>query len=121
MYTYRNVAVIRWGIYLVNFGNAYGSEQYGLRPALVVQNNLGNIHSSTTIVCPLTTSMKSPIATHVTLLPAECGLFVPSVVLCEQIRVVDKERIIKKIGYVQDQKRISEIEQKMKVSLGLVD
>ena len=111
--------VVRGEVYMVDFGDALGSEQGGIRPALILQNNTGNFYAPTTIVCPMTTKKKRLAATHVMLFPAECGLLKPSILLCEQVRVVDKQRIGKRIGLVTNQKTLSEIEQKMKLSLGI--
>ena len=113
--------VIRGEVYMVDFGATVGSEQGGLRPALILQNDTGNFYAPTTIVCPMTTRQKRLSATHVTLFPAECGLIKPSVLLCEQVRVVDKQRIGKRIGLITDPKTLAEIEQKMKLSLGIAN
>lgn len=104
---------------MVDLSQNIGSEQGGVRPALVVQNNQGNIYSSTTIVCPLTSKLKSVTATHVTLSPNDCGILVESTVLCEQVRVISKERIRKKLGELKDQNKIEDINKKIMVSLGL--
>lgn len=85
----------RGEIYLVDLSNQVGSEQTGIRPALIVQNEQGNQHSPTTIICPLTSQDKTPIETHVTLTPQDAGILKVSTVLCEQVRVVDKTRLKK--------------------------
>ena len=90
----------RGEIYLVDLSNQVGSEQTGIRPALIVQNEQGNQHSPTTIICPLTSQDKTPIETHVTLTPQDAGILKVSTVLCEQVRVVDKTRLKKKLGEV---------------------
>ena len=61
----------RGEIYLIDLSNQIGSEQSGVRPAVVVQNDTGNTHSPTTIVCPLTSKQKSMAATHVNLTPED--------------------------------------------------
>lgn len=104
------VSDIRWGdIVMCDFGTAYGCEQGGLRPALVVQNDVGNMHSPTVIVCPITSSKsKKPLPTHIKITPAETGIKVESTILFEAIRCVDKKRIkneqgeIVKVGQVNE-------------------
>ncbi len=111
----------RGEIYLVDFGNIVGSEQGGLRPALVVQNNKGNYFAPTTIICPLTTKQKHLIPTHVPISPSEGGISYGSTVLCEQIRVIDKTRLKKKIGEITNPKIIEDINQKLMISLGVAN
>ena len=104
------VSDIHWGdIVMCDFGAAYGCEQGGLRPALVVQNDVGNKHSPTIIVCPITSSKsKKPLPTHIKITPAETGIKVESTILFEAIRCVDKKRIkneqgeIVKVGQVNE-------------------
>ena len=110
----------RGDIYLVDLTDQVGSEQSGVRPAVVVQNELGNAYSPTTIVCPLTSKNKSLSATHVSLTPDEAGIIKDSTVLCEQVRVIDKTRIIKKLGEVNNRRKIEEINQKILISFGIV-
>lgn len=85
-----NLNVRRGQIWNVDLGWGEGSEQRGLKPCLVVQNDVGNEHSSTTIVIPITSRKKGFDKTHIVLkdeLPKK------SYILCEQIRVVDKRRL----------------------------
>lgn len=99
-------------IVLVDFGNdIIGSEQGGIRPAIVVQNNVGNKYSSTTIVLPLTSQIKSLNQPTHTLLKKtrNIGLNDDSMVLAECIRQVSKERIIKYCGKVINKKEKEEI------------
>ena len=109
----------RGEIYLVDLSNQVGCEQSGIRPALIVQNEQGNIHSPTTIVCTLTSQDKSHIDTHVTLMPSDAGILKPSIVLCEQIRVVDKARLKKKLGEVVNRKKLEDINRKLMISIGI--
>ena len=104
----------RGEIYLVDLSNQVGSEQTGIRPALIVQNEQGNQHSPTTIICPLTSQDKTPIETHVTLTPKDAGT-----VLCEQVRVVDKTRLKKKLGEVVNRSKIEDINKKLMISIGI--
>lgn len=109
----------RGEIYLVDLSSHVGSEQSGTRPALIVQNERGNQHSPTTIVCPLTSKVKPGIDTHITLTPADCGIIRESTVLCEQIRVVDKTRLIRKVGEIVNKQKIEDINQKLMISIGI--
>lgn len=80
----------RGQIYYADLGTGYGSEQGGLRPVLIVQNNIGNKYSPTTICVPLTTRMaKHKLPTH--LLTSTSGT--ASLILCEQVKVIDKTRL----------------------------
>lgn len=109
----------RGDIYLVDLSANLGSEQGGLRPAVVVQNDVGNQYAPTTIICPLTTQKKSLSVTHVDLSPKDCGIRQESTVLCEQVRVIDKARIKKKLGEIQNKEKINAINQKILVSFGI--
>jgi len=109
--------IYRNQIYYANLSPSQGSEQGGLRPVLIVQNNVGNKHSPTTIVAPLTTKLgKSRLPTHVEL----NGLdnLRPSVVLCEQTRVIAKERITDYMCEVPPE-IMALVDEALKVSLGL--
>lgn len=109
----------RGEIYLIDFSNQIGSEQAGLRPAIIVQNEVGNNNSPTTIVCPLTSQNKKNMATHVELTPNDCGILKTSIVLCEQIRVIDKSRIKRKIGNIINKRKIEDINRKLMISIGV--
>ncbi len=109
----------RGEIYLVDLSSHIGSEQSGVRPALIVQNDIGNAYSPTTIICPLTSQTKTNVNTHVTLTPDDCGILRDSIVLCEQVRVVDKSRLMKKLGEVTNQQKINDINRKLMISIGL--
>ena len=86
-------------IYLVDLGETIGSEQRGKRPVLILQNNIGNKYSTTTIVAPFTRRIesKNSIPTHVHIKPIGSKISKGTIML-EQIRVIDKKRIIKYIG-----------------------
>lgn len=98
----------RFEIYYANLDPVIGSEQGGHRPVLVIQNDVGNAHSPTTIVALITTApTKHTIPTHVWLNPS-CGLPRNSMVLCEQIRTIDKSRLGRRVGRViEDAPRIN--------------
>lgn len=94
----------RGDIVRVDFGTVIGSEQGGQRPAVVVQNDVGNMRAPTCIVLPMTSSStKASLPTHCRIAPTNnTGLRVESVVLAEQFRTVDKVRIIDKIGSLNE-------------------
>ncbi len=109
----------RGDIYYANLTPVVGSEQGGIRPVLVVQNNIGNSHSSTVIVAAITGYVKGKHQpTHVQLKGAACGLFRDSTVLLEQIRTLDRSRLDEYMGSVGKDK-MAEIDAALKVSVGL--
>lgn len=85
--------MIRGEVYYVDFTSAFGSEQGGNRPCVVIQNDTGNIHSGTTIVAPMTTRTKKRLPTHVPISSEDRLLHPSTIILLEQIRVVDKQRV----------------------------
>lgn len=101
----------RYDIVQADLGQVVGSEQGGIRPVLIIQNDIGNIHSCTTIVIPLSSRLKSLRQPTHTLIKksADTGLKTDSVLLGEQIRVISNQRIIKKIGTVTDNNERMEI------------
>lgn len=104
---------------MADLGDGVGSEQRGLRPVVIIQNDVGNTYSPTTIVSPITSRLysKSNLPTHL-YLPAEGGLLRPCVVMLEQVRTVDKSRLGKYIG-VLSKSKIAELNQALAVSIGL--
>ena len=94
------------------------SVQYGKRPVLIVQNDIGNEMSPTTIVAPITSRIKRNMPTHVIIGP-ETGLKNESVVLCEQLVTVNISTLSEKIGEVTDKKTICAIDDAIACSLGL--
>ena len=101
----------RYDIVQADLGQVVGSEQGGIRPVLIIQNDIGNIHSCTTIVIPLSSRLKSLRQPTHTLIKksADTGLKTDSILLGEQIRVISNQRIIKKIGTVTDNNERIEI------------
>lgn len=95
------MTVKRGDIVLVDFKGAIRSEQGGIRPAIVIQNDMGNKYSPTTLVCPITSKDKKNLPTHMPI-SSESGLEKDSIALFEQIRTIDKSRILKKIGFCDD-------------------
>lgn len=110
----------RYDIVQADLGQVVGSEQGGIRPVLVIQNDQGNIFSSTTIVIPMTSKLKSlNQPTHALIKRSvDTGLKTDSVLLGEQIRVISNQRIIKKIGAVTDKSEINEIRRVYEANFG---
>lgn len=110
--------VRRGEVYYADLSPVVGSEQGGVRPVLIIQNNVGNQHSPTTIVSPLSGHVKKLyLPTHV-LAPMELGLQTPSVVMAEQIRTIDKQRLQSLVG-VADPYLMELFDQALCVSCGL--
>ena len=108
----------RGEIYFANLDPVQGSEQGGMRPVLIIQNDLGNKFSPTVIVLPLTSRMgKTPLRTHVPVLPPMGGLQKPSVILCEQVRTLEKSRLRRYMGMLRGDK-MQQVERALSVALG---
>lgn len=106
----------RGQIYYADLSPAVGSEQGGLRPVIIVQNDMGNKHSPTTIVAPLTTRQKHKLPTHI---DVEMQDGRKSTILLEQVRVLDKSRLRgKPIGVLKDTTRL---DRAIAISLGLAE
>ena len=104
--------VKRYDIVQADLSGTIGSEQGGIRPVLIIQNDIGNLHSSTTIIMPFSTKVfKNPNQPTHTLIKksADTGLKMDSILLGEQMRVISTERIKRKIGSVTDEKEKQEI------------
>lgn len=112
--------MLRGDIYHANLGNSgVGSEQNGDRPVVIIQNDVGNLHSPTVIVAMVSTCLhKAKYPTHVVIEKGETGLVEPSVILCEQVRTIDKSRLTERIGKVGNGK-IGELNEAIRISLGL--
>ena len=114
------MTMTRGEIYLVDLTGEVGAEQGGIRPAVIVQNDVGNKHSPTTMVCPMTSSSKKYLMpTHVELTLAD-GVARRSICLCEQIRTIDKSRIIKKLGEIKSPDVIAKLNNCVAIAAGLV-
>lgn len=110
--------IIRGDIYYADLSPVVGSEQGGLRPVLVVQNNVGNKYSPTVIVAAITSQLsKAKIPTHVELEKNVYSLPKDSVILLEQIRTIDKKRLNEKVCTL-DFKKMKEVDRAILVSLG---
>ncbi len=89
----------RGEIYYADLSPVVGSEQGGIRPILIVQNDTGNKYSPTVIAAAITSKLnKAKLPTHIELCEGECGLSKNSVILLEQIRTLDKRRLREKLG-----------------------
>lgn len=102
--------VIRRGdIYYADLRPVIGSEQGGVRPVLIIQNDIGNRHSPTVICAAITSKMnKAKLPTHVELDTRRCDMVKDSVILLEQLRTIDKQRLKERICHIDDelQKRV---------------
>jgi len=105
----------RGEVWLENFNPGRGSEQRGIRPALVIQNDTGNIYASTTIVAAITSTIKEFPVT-VVLSPAEGGLKQRSMVNLAQLLTIDKGRLQKRLGHLTDT-AIEQVNEAVRVSL----
>ena len=111
--------VKRGDIYYADLSPVVGSEQGGMRPVLIVQNDTGNKHSPTVIAAAITSQMgKARLPTHIELSAQSYGLSRDSVILLEQIRTIDKTRFTRLVGHLDDE-QMDEIDQAMVCSLGL--
>lgn len=106
-------------LYFADLSPVIGSEQGGVRPVLVVQNNVGNKYSPTIIVAAVTSRKnKAQLPTHVSIDAAGNGLSKNSVVLLEQLRTIDKSRLRERIGTL-DQELMPDVNEALGVSLGI--
>ena len=104
------VVDIRWGdILYVDFGEGVGSEQGGVRPAVVVGNNKGSSNSPCTLVAPMTSEEKTYIPTHILVYPTKASMF-------EQTRAIDKTRILSKVGHLDAESLINKIENSLHIA-----
>ena len=109
----------RGDIYYADLSPVVGSEQGGVRPVLIVQNDIGNKYSPTVIAAAITSQQfKTKLPTHISVDAAVCGLSKDSVVLLEQIRTLDKQRLKEKMGNLPETD-MSRINDALSVSIGL--
>ena len=113
--------VKRGDVYYADLSPVIGSEQGGIRPVLIVQNDIGNRYSPTVIVSAITSQInKAKLPTHIEISSDDFSLPKDSVVLLEQIRTIDKKRLKEKIGRF-DKKLMVVVDDCLKISLGLID
>jgi mRNA interferase MazF len=110
----------RGEIYLVSFDPALGAEIQKTRPALILQNDIGNLHSPVTIVAAITSNVQRQGPTSVLIKAPEGGLNVDSVVLLNQIRTVDKRRLVKRLGLLRSA-TMKQADQAILISLALIE
>lgn len=109
----------RGDIFYADLSPVIGSEQGGLRPVLIVQNDVGNKYSPTVIAAAITSKMtKAKLPTHIGVLAKDVGLNKDSVILLEQIRTLDKTRLKEKMGHL-DEVTMNEVNSAITVSFGL--
>src|SRR5690554_6109366 len=113
--------VKRGDVYFADLSPVVGSEQGGIRPVLVIQNDIGNRFSPTVIVAAITAQIqKAKLPTHVEINAKRYGFDRDSVILLEQIRTIDKQRLTDKITHLDDD-MMGKVNDSLKISLGLVD
>lgn len=108
-------------IFFADLSPVVGSEQGGVRPVLVIQNDVGNKYSPTVIIAAITSQIeKAKLPTHVEVEAKEYGLEKDSVILLEQIRTIDKQRLQGKVTEL-DSRVMLKVSHALKISLGLID
>lgn len=113
------MTVHRGEIYYADLSPVVGSEQGGLRPVLIIQNDVGNKYSPTVIAAAITSRLeKSRMPTHIRVTGSSCGLSRDSIVLLEQIRTLDKRRLRERMGKL-DTAAMSAVNSALSVSFGL--
>ena len=111
--------VRRGDIYFADLSPVVGSEQGGMRPVLIIQNDTGNRHSPTVIAAAITSQTgKARLPTHISLSAKSCGLSRDSVILLEQVRTIDKSRLRERMGRL-DEPMMSQVDGAIAVSFGL--
>ena len=111
--------VKRGDIYYADLSPVVGSEQGGMRPVLIVQNDTGNKHSPTVIAAAITSQTgKAKLPTHIELQAQSVGLSRDSVILLEQIRTIDKSRLKERMGKL-DEQTMNKVDNAIAVSFGL--
>ncbi|HPD89034.1 MAG TPA: type II toxin-antitoxin system PemK/MazF family toxin [Oscillospiraceae bacterium] len=115
------MTVKRGDIFYADLSPVVGSEQGGIRPVLIVQNDVGNKYSPTVIAAAITSQReKTKLPTHIEVEPKNCGLAKDSIVLLEQIRTIDKQRLKEKMGRLDDG-AMERIDEALSISFGLAD
>ncbi|MBE7010924.1 MAG: type II toxin-antitoxin system PemK/MazF family toxin [Ruminococcaceae bacterium] len=115
------MVVKRGDIFYADLSPVVGSEQGGVRPVLVVQNDVGNRFSPTVIIAAITSQInKAKMPTHIEISAEEYGLSKDSVILLEQIRTIDKKRLRERIGHL-DEELMKRVNDAMTVSFGLIE
>ena len=114
------MTVKRGDIYYADLSPVVGSEQGGIRPVLIVQNDVGNKFSPTVIAAAITSQReKTKLPTHISLTAASCGLSKDSVILLEQIRTIDIQRLKERMGLVPID-AMKQVDHALEISFGLI-
>ena len=114
------MTIKRGDMFYADLSPVVGSEQGGIRPVLIIQNDLGNKYSPTVIAAAITSQTnKAKLPTHIELGENTSGLKSNSVVLTEQIRTIDKSRLKEKIGHIDDSQIMHQLNNALGVSFGL--
>ena len=114
-----DTSVKRGDIFYADLSPVVGSEQGGVRPVLIIQNDTGNRHSPTVIAAAITSQTgKANLPTHITLAARSCGLTRESVILLEQVRTLDKSRLRERMGRL-DEPAMHQVDSAIAVSFGL--
>jgi mRNA interferase MazF len=112
--------VRRGDVFLVSFDPTVGAEIRKTRPALVLQNDVANVHSPITIVAAITSKFELPLyPTEVPIMAPEGGLSLDSVVLLNQVRSIDRQRLVRRLGRLKPD-TIAKVERAIQISFGLV-
>jgi mRNA interferase MazF len=115
------VEVKRGYIFFADLSPVVGSEQGGVRPVLIIQNDVGNRYSPTVIIAAITSQIdKAKLPTHIEVGATEFGLDKDSVILLEQIRTIDKQRLQKKVTEL-DERVMQRVDEALRISLGLIE
>jgi len=115
----KTVIIRRGDIYYADLRPVVGSEQGGVRPVLIIQNDVGNRHSPTVICAAITSRMnKAKLPTHVELNRGSCDMIRDSVILLEQVRTIDKQRLKEKICHI-DGELLQKVNEALMISLEL--
>ncbi len=114
------MTIKRGDMYYADLSPVVGSEQGGIRPVIIVQNDTGNKYSPTVIAAAITSQTgKNKLPTHIELGNNSGGLKADSIVLTEQIRTIDKSRLKEKIGHIDDNNIMTKINNAIGISFGL--
>jgi len=115
------VIIKRGDLFYADLSPVIGSEQGGVRPVLIVQNDIGNKYSPTVIAAAITSQInKAKLPTHIEICAKEYGLQKDSVILLEQIRTIDKKRLREKIGCLDDE-LMEKVNEALNISFGLTE
>ena len=110
----------RGDIYYADLSPVVGSEQGGIRPVLIIQNDVGNKYSPTVIAAAITSQReKTKLPTHISVASGDCGLAKDSIVLLEQVRTIDKKRLKERMGTLSDA-AMGMVDKALSVSFGLM-